>query len=257
MIKYDPEENVLIDERERVLKHVSCPLEKKWDDLRTHNRGIEYEPVDVVYSDRARFCFNCQRDVIDLDGLSEDEIRGVCMAAPEQCVHATFPHPFIAVKNLEYRSSPQCPSDNIEGIRIIHSARTIELMNRAVEDGFNLLLKPIVQNEDIWTKMEVTLDDDGFVEINSDFRAMTHDSESLYFHYNEYRSPLPFAAYLVPGDLRAKERVFLIDLIEDLPGSWRWNQGDKSRRTSAYAIWNGNDFEIEELRPEEVVEMIG
>ena len=45
----------------------------------------------------------------------------------------------------------------------------------------------------------------------------------------------PFAAYLIPRDLKAGERVFVEDLIEDFVGG-EWNQGDVLRLDSCEAI---------------------
>ncbi len=35
-----------------------------------------------------------------------------------------------------------------------------------------------------------------------------------------------------------------MDLIEDFIGT-NWDQGDYSRLSSGYAVWNGSDFDVE------------
>ena len=50
----------------------------------------------------------------------------------------------------------------------------------------------------------------------------------------------PFAAYLIPKDVKKGERV----LLEDYIGA-SWNQGDTFRLESCEAIWNGRALEIQ------------
>ncbi len=61
--------------------------------------------------------------------------------------------------------------------------------------------------------------------------------------YYPYHFPNPFAAYLLPPDLKRGEEVWLEDLIEDIVGSW-WNQGDTTRLAAAAAIWYVKKFKI-------------
>ena len=62
--------------------------------------------------------------------------------------------------------------------------------------------------------------------------------------YYPYSFPSPFAAYLIPRDIKIGEKVFLEDLIEDYIGA-SWNQGDTYRLESCEAVWNGKDFDIQ------------
>jgi len=54
----------------------------------------------------------------------------------------------------------------------------------------------------------------------------------------------PFAAYLIPKDIKMGERVLLADLIEDYMGA-SWNQGDTYGLESCEALLNGKDLEIQ------------
>lgn len=66
--------------------------------------------------------------------------------------------------------------------------------------------------------------------------------------------PFPLGAYLVPRGLKRGQRVYLEDLIEDVPVAY-WNQGDSNRLTACAAVWNGDDFALEQF--EAPPEMIG
>ena len=76
------------------------------------------------------------------------------------------------------------------------------------------------------------------------------DKESLFervidwTYYYPYTFNSPFAAYLIPKDIKTGERVFIEDLIEDYIGA-SWNQGNTYRLDSCEAIWNGTDLEIQ------------
>lgn len=54
----------------------------------------------------------------------------------------------------------------------------------------------------------------------------------------------PYAAYLVPPDIKVGERVWLKDLIQDYVGS-SWNQGCNFRLEAWEAVWDGTDFVID------------
>ena len=54
----------------------------------------------------------------------------------------------------------------------------------------------------------------------------------------------PFAAYIVPKDLKSGERVLINDVITNHV-SGRWNQGDVFRLSKSEAIWTGRYFNID------------
>jgi hypothetical protein len=124
-------------------------------------------------------------------------------------------------------------------------------INIGAKDGYWPLIKPVKQSDEIGQKIMVMQSENGAIELSADFRN-GFPSKDMTFWYNPYQSPFPFAAYLIPSNLKKGSRVFIPDLIEDLVGRG-WNQGDAYRKTSAYAIWNGADLEIEESEPQEVV----
>jgi len=62
-------------------------------------------------------------------------------------------------------------------------------------------------------------------------------------HYYPYKFESPFAAYLIPSDIKRGEMVFIEDLIEDYIGT-TWNQGDTYRLESCEAIWIRSKLKI-------------
>jgi hypothetical protein len=54
----------------------------------------------------------------------------------------------------------------------------------------------------------------------------------------------PYAAYIIPKDLKKGERVLINDVITNHV-SGRWNQGDVYRLSKSEATWTGEDFYID------------
>lgn len=255
MLKYIAKTGNLYSEKRGLLKEVKCPLEKEWNELQRVNSEIEralqiFEGRDdlvkkVISKERHRYCDSCRSMVMSLDGLSEDEIAGACLADKDLCLHATLPHPAIEVE-ADPDQTRRCLYHDTE-LRLIHTARHLTAMNYAVKEGCWPLIRPVIPDESIGTKIQVWQDEYGKIEVSSDFRGMRPGGSEIYWH-NPYISPLPFAAYLVPPDIEPDERVLLVDLIEDIPGV-EWNQGDSWRQKSGEATWTGEDFEIDDIGP--------
>jgi hypothetical protein len=136
-----------------------------------------------------------------------------------------------------------------EGLRIIKTARDKSSINRAAKNGYIPLLRKVEPSTKIRSKYAVVQNKKTFeIIVIGDFRAdfygddfeMVIDWTDYYPH--NFRSP--FAAYLIPQDIKKGERVLLEDLIEDYVGA-SWNQGDTYRLESCEAIWNGKDLEIQ------------
>lgn len=242
MLEYSVETGNLYSKKHGMLKTVKCPLQKSWDELQRIDFDIE--PLVIrshQYTERHRYCDCCRSNVLNVDNLTESEIEGACIANPEICIHATLPHPAIEVDDSG-KSNRRCPYTRTE-LRVVHTARHLTAMNDAVEQGFRPLIRPVIPDESIGTKLIVWQDEDGTVHTSTDLRNCNLRGKT-YWH-NPYRSPLPFAAYLVPPDIEEGEMVYLVDLIEDRVGG-EWNQGDSWRQNSADAIWNGETLIIQE-----------
>lgn len=243
MIKYFPENGDLYSEKHGLLKAVKCPLQKSWDDLQRLDLNIDPLLIELnLYTERHRYCDSCRSNVMTLDGLTESEIEGACLAAPDICLHATLPHPAIEIAG-EGKNVRSCPPTETE-LRVVHTARHLTAMNDAAEKGFWPLIRPVIPDETIGSKLAVWQDEYGVVHTSGDLRSGDFLKGQSYWH-NPYISPLPFAAYLIPPDIEIGEMVHLVDLIEDRVGM-HWNQGDSWRQTTADAVWTGETLEIQD-----------
>lgn len=140
---------------------------------------------------------------------------------------------------------------NTKGYRVIRTARDLESINEAARDGFRPLVKKVEPSENIKSKYTIFQNKNTFeIEMIVDSRvSFRYEKDENYLKvidktfYYPYNFDSPFAAYLIPKDLKINEFVFLEDLIEDYIG-FKWNQGVARRLKSCEARWNGKDFEI-------------
>lgn len=141
---------------------------------------------------------------------------------------------------------------NERGLRVIRTARDKDSINEAARSGLKPLIKKVESSEKIRSKFSVVQNrHTGEIKVIGDLRLGMnsyddHDFETVigWTFYYPYSFKSPFAAYLIPEEIKIGERVFLEDLIEDYIGA-SWNQGDTYRLESCEAIWNGKDLEIQ------------
>ncbi|WP_027004032.1 hypothetical protein [Hugenholtzia roseola] len=141
---------------------------------------------------------------------------------------------------------------NSNELRVIKTARDKDSINTAAKNGYRPLIKKVEPSDKIRSKYSVIQNKKtGEIEVIGDYRMgfrMDKDSEFVsviewtYYYPHNFNSP--FAAYLIPKDIKIGERVFIEDLIEDYIGT-SWNQGDTYRLESCEAIWNGTELEIQ------------
>ena len=138
-----------------------------------------------------------------------------------------------------------------EGLRVIKTARDKSSINRAAKNGYIPLLRKVEPYTKIRSKYAVVQNKKtGEINVIGDFRARFYgdgDDFEMVIDWTDYyphNFTSPFAAYLIPKDIKKGERVLLEDLIEDYVGA-SWNQGDTYRLESCEAIWNGKDLEIQ------------
>lgn len=155
-------------------------------------------------------------------------------------------------------------TDTGSKLRIIKTARNVESINAGVKKGFKAIVKKVQPSPEIRVKFcilqhKVT----GEVKEVGDYRAFIGrlDSEEYdkvidWTYYYPYQFESPFAAYLIPPDIKVGERVFVKDLIEDFVGS-RWNQSDTYRLESCEAIWDGSELVIQYDPRKNRAELIG
>lgn len=155
---------------------------------------------------------------------------------------------------------------NSKNLRVIKTVRNIKDINDGVKKGFKPLMKSVVPSNKIQKKYAVLQSKiTGEIQIIGDYRAdpyfFNESSDEFekvidwsYYYPHSFESP--YAAYLLPPDLKINERVFLEDLIEDVVGLV-WNQGDTFRLPSVEAVWNGKDFELDYQKMKDIIEIIG
>lgn len=134
---------------------------------------------------------------------------------------------------------------NEKNLRVINTARNKEAINQAAKEGYWPLVKPVVPSPEIKRKFAVLQNPEtGEIEVINDYRATKPDMNKVidFTFYYPHHFESPYAAYLIPSDLKVGERVWLEDLIEDVV-SGSWNQGDAYRLNSCEAVWDGKQFE--------------
>jgi hypothetical protein len=139
-----------------------------------------------------------------------------------------------------------------QGLRVIKTARDEDSINKAAKSGFKPLIKKLEPSDKIRSKYSVVQNKKtGEIYIGGDYRVDFYSDDNSDFEtvidwtfYYPHSFKSPFAAYLIPKDIKIGERVFIEDLIEDYIGA-SWNQGDIYRLESCEAIWNGTDLEIQ------------
>lgn len=147
-------------------------------------------------------------------------------------------------------------------LRTIKTARTEKEMNIAAKKGFRPLLKPVEPSKDIKVKYAVLQNSKtGEVQVINDFRAAQMGDKNFkvaidFTFYYPYHFELPFAAYLIPNDIKLDEQVYIEDLIEDIVGV-TWNQGDAHRLKGCVATWNGTDFTLSIPEPSSESTVVG
>ena len=137
---------------------------------------------------------------------------------------------------------------NLRNLRVIETARDEASINCLVTEGFFPLMKKVVQSKDIRNKyMILQSKKTKEIKVFTDFRQADNPEYEVVIDWSYYypvKFLSPFAAYLIPSDIKVDEEVFVADLIEDFIGA-TWNQGDCFRLKSCEAIWNGTDLIIQ------------
>ena len=215
----------------KLLKKLDCPLHKEWSQLK------------VIPDELAiRRCNSCKKSVFHLADKNDQEAELLFQQQPDCCVYVAPNAGNIRITGYKRERPDPCP------FRRIQTARGREAINQAVKEGFWPLVKPVKRSPKVSSWMEVYQNQEtGEIRTVGDHRyPPTAPWKRVVkpFSCYPYHFEHSFAAYLLPSDLHVGERVFLIDLIEDLVSVWG-NQGHTYRLDSAYAIWNGKDFKIQ------------
>lgn len=150
---------------------------------------------------------------------------------------------------------------NPKNLPVIKTCWTEKDINDAARKGYRPLVKRIEKTNKIRSKFAILQHTDtGEIKRLGDFRQAFSehpDFETVidWTWYYPENFPEPFAAYMIPKDLKAGEEVWIDDLIEDYVGS-EWNQGNTTRKKWAEAIWTGSELEIK-FDPQDITILIG
>lgn len=146
-----------------------------------------------------------------------------------------------------------------DGLRVIRTIRGETAIIAAKEIGLKLIeLRAEVSDEFKVKYKKLQHRKTGEIITIGDFRV-GHRWEWKTLVDWTYRNPSkffsPYAAYIVPKDLKSGERVLINDVITNHV-SGRWNQGDVYRLSKSEAIWTGRYFDID-VRSYAIGEFIG
>ena len=135
-----------------------------------------------------------------------------------------------------------------DGLREIRTIRGETAINAAKVMGLKLIeLRAEVSDEFKVKYKKLQHRKTGEIITIGDFRADGGSEWRTLVNWS-YKNPSkffsPFAAYIVPKDLKSGERVLINDVITNHV-SGRWNQGDVYRLSKSEAIWTGRYFNID------------
>jgi len=258
-MKYLASEGKLLTDDGRMIKELDCPLNKEWDNLTKLNER-----------DSLRRCGACSRNVLDISSLCEEQVVAIVGYDPQVCVHVRSDSEYIEWidgvpyseedKPITVRSYETAPCDvrykYFNKCRVIKTARSIDEINLAKDEGLNFVMKKVQGDPKFHSKMAILQDPEtkslyGITDYREEYNS--EDVVLDFFSYRTDSQESPFAAYLVPKDIVQGERVYILDLIENIEVA-NWNQGDAYRQQRGYATWNGSGFDIE---PVEVRRCVG
>jgi hypothetical protein len=140
--------------------------------------------------------------------------------------------------------------------RVIHTARHLEAINSAVDEGFFPLIRQLKPSHKLYAtycvfrnrktnKVETAEAEKGYVQYGKEYSYSRDEWDMVISNaqYYPYQFLSPFAAYLIPPDIAIGERVVIEDLIEDYYGGTFWSHN--IRLETLEAIWDGSDLVIQ------------
>lgn len=244
-MKYIVENSMLYADDGEFIKHLDCPINKRWDNL---------APLKNDYL--RRHCNECHKDVINISMFTDDQVKAIVMVEPDVCFYVRSGAYHIEfVGESSHQRNNLCVQD--EGMyrdcRVVRTVRDIKAINSVNNDpDYFAIVQHVEENDEISSKATIRKNKrTGEIEFGgADYRNIDFENEIFWYHPRKYASPI--AAYVVPYDIKKGERVFVPDVIQEYVGD-RWNQGDTYKLKSSYAVWNGYDLYVEVDRPSEFV----
>jgi len=223
------------------VKTVRCPLALRAEQLEQPKHGSP-----------DRYCNWCNKTIIGIDELSEEDILKNIESDKSFCIFATS-----RAKNIIFLQSIGRNKNNYSNLPIIKTVRSLEGMVDSLERGYLLVFKNISETIKHGEEKYIVYQNQltGKLWWSGDYRVEhpTYNNEKS--NMNDWKlirdwffvrsdRPFPLAAYAIPPDLCVGAKVFLEDLIEDLFEEF-WNQGNALRRVSSPATWNGKDLKVD------------
>lgn len=261
---FDPKTYSLYADDGEFLKTIHCPMAVGSQIL---NEALQNSPD--------RYCSQCDQTIRNADGMTDEDIRAALDDNADVCVFATPKASHIVMlKPRVYGTTVK----NFEDLLSIRTARNLEAMNGGVKQGFRPLVLKAGPTSDVGESCclfqhresgrvvatghsleypchqalaaleeELLTEDRAADEILREISALRGEwTEIARFHYRPDWQ-FPFAAYLMPRNLKPGQRVFLEDLIQDVPAAHGGPSGAQGRLLSSQATWTGSCFELDRL----------
>jgi hypothetical protein len=216
------------------LKTLSCPKAIDWNQL------IIDDPLD-----RSRGCRDCGERVLNLDTLPAEYVIEKFNVGPfglKPCVAASRNSDKVLFLKDESRPSHSSQKD---GRKLIHTARTIEEINRAASAGFWPDVRWVEYKDSKFvTKLSLGQDPNtGRIDGSGDFRSIPDNAIIPFKEFYPYYQNTPIAAYLIPKDLQDGTEVIVADPIEEIVG-YEWNQGDCHKAMNLRGVVRNRKIEL-------------
>lgn len=250
---YLTKERALFANDGKFIKSIDCPLASKLG-----------RDISAANPERAFNCPECASKVMNLRFLTDDQAIAEVEADSNVCFFATPAASNVVHLSLPYDSEWRSANEYRVGLNeatggkipTINTARTIEEMNFAVENGF--LVVPRKVDCQAGAKDSLSLyrnESTGLFSCIFDMRHSPYHAEASgltrvfdFFTYSTDEAVSPVAGYVIPKDLAAGSRVFIEDVIEHLVQDYPQNSA--VRMPSWWGTWTGEDVVLARFEQE-------
>jgi len=253
---FDRATNKLCTNEGRLIKQFDCPLQKQW--------GM----MSKTESEVVRFCSSCQKDVVNITGFTEQQIIAIFSVTPNKCAHVDLN---LSYEDIQLKGKAidahKCHNSNGHNFPIINTARDLPSINKAVEDGYEVIVLPTNIKSSPKQKNQLWKSADGHFYVDKpDNKAQTINLVEVCLNdtnIDEYSSHLftsiinvgdyrfPFSAYIIPKGLPINSKVFVSDVIEHI--LVMEDRGDEYRLNSGVATWTGNSILMDDVACEVIL----
>lgn len=255
-MKYVVEEQTLYASDGSVLKRLQCPLSKTWESLaplwpvkestgflapaverHTYRYGPDFVREIILQDDppfeARRWCCGCDKAVINISGYTEEQVRALLEHDREACIYCPVEHPLVKWVGTPSAGRQGCQVDQ-EIIRI-RTFRQPQAIREALRAGQRLLVqlpdRGGYARDEAPERRRIMSSIDELLAVQGSLTASGQDTSK------QER----LAAYILPDSLKPGDKVFILDLLEDISiSSGRWGG---SRATCFMATWTGKDFD--------------